>query len=527
MKRILLVEDEQALARHLTRLLQAEGFTVVHAATQRAAVACLEETPLDLALVDISLPDGNGFAVCTAIKQAQAIPVLFLTASADEDSVVTGLCLGGDDYITKPFRPQELLARITAALRKSGRAPSVFSLHGLTVDTASGMVQKQGQEVFLSPLEYRLLLIFLNNPNMILTRDRLLDELWDAAGEFVNNNTLTVYIKRLREADMVRNKELRQLALACAVIAALSAVGGFALHPAAGFLSLVSSAALGGVFLGFTRARYRRIAQLAEEVDRVLHNADTLSIQDAEEGERSILHSELTKMTLRLREQNAALRREKRHLADIAHQLRTPLTAANLTLSLLKTTKEPQERRTLLRETQVLFRQMDWLLNTLLKQSRLDADMVVFQRAPVAVDDLVRAALRPFLLSFELHSITLETDLSPGATWMGDRHWLTEALQNLLKNALDSMQDHGCLQIRCEDTLLFTQLTLHDSGPGFAPADLPHLFHRFYRGTGTGNTTGYGIGLSLCKTIITQQGGQITADNHPQGGAVFTIRFPK
>ena len=97
MKRILLVEDEQALARHLTRLLQAEGFTVVHAATQRAAVACLEETPLDLALVDISLPDGNGFAVCTAIKQAQAIPVLFLTASADEDSVVTGLCLGGSN----------------------------------------------------------------------------------------------------------------------------------------------------------------------------------------------------------------------------------------------------------------------------------------------------------------------------------------------------------------------------------------------------------------------------------------------
>ena len=142
MTRILLVEDEQALARQLTRLLQAEGFTVVHAATQRAAAACLEETPLDLALVDISLPDGNGFAVCTAIKQAQAIPVLFLTASADEDSVVTGLCLGGDDYITKPFRPRELLARITAALRKSGRAPSVFSLHGLTVDTASGMVQK-------------------------------------------------------------------------------------------------------------------------------------------------------------------------------------------------------------------------------------------------------------------------------------------------------------------------------------------------------------------------------------------------
>ena len=142
-------EDEQALARHLTRLLQAEASPCPcrHPACRRSLSG---GDPLDLALVDISLPDGNGFAVCTAIKQAQAIPVLFLTASADEDSVVTGLCLGGDDYITKPFRPRELLARITAALRKSGRAPSVFSLHGLTVDTASGMVQKQGQEVFLS-----------------------------------------------------------------------------------------------------------------------------------------------------------------------------------------------------------------------------------------------------------------------------------------------------------------------------------------------------------------------------------------
>ena len=200
--KILIADDELLVRRSIRMFLTDLGVRpddMVETGDGFGLVEAIGVSHFDLALVDISLPDGNGFAVCTAIKQAQAIPVLFLTASADEDSVVTGLCLGGDDYITKPFRPQELLARITAALRKSGRAPSVFSLHGLTVDTASGMVQKQGQEVFLSPLEYRLLLIFLNNPNMILTRDRLLDELWDAAGEFVNNNTLTVYIKRLRE----------------------------------------------------------------------------------------------------------------------------------------------------------------------------------------------------------------------------------------------------------------------------------------------------------------------------------------
>lgn len=199
MKRIFLVEDDQAIAKNLMLLLRGEGFTVTHAPTRREALALLAETHFDLALIDIALPDGNGFTVCTQIKETQDIPVLFLTASGDEASVVTGLNMGADDYITKPFRPRELIARIKTALRKSGRAPAAFALCGLLVDTASGIVKKDGGEVFLSALEYRLLLVFLANPNAILTRGRLLDELWDAAGEFVNDNTLTVYIKRLRE----------------------------------------------------------------------------------------------------------------------------------------------------------------------------------------------------------------------------------------------------------------------------------------------------------------------------------------
>ena len=199
MKQVLLVEDDREIAKNLTRLLETEGFSVHHAPTQERAGVLLAAEPFDLALVDISLPDGNGFAVCTQVKQAQDIPVLFLTASGDEASVVTGLNMGADDYITKPFRPRELLARIAAALRKAGQVPAVFTVQSLAVDMANGLVEKDGRELFLSPLEYRLLLLFINNPKTILTRDRLLDELWDAAGEFVNDNTLTVYIKRLRE----------------------------------------------------------------------------------------------------------------------------------------------------------------------------------------------------------------------------------------------------------------------------------------------------------------------------------------
>jgi len=199
MPRIFLVEDDKAIAKNLNLLLRAEGFTVTHASTREEAFDVLAGNKFDLALIDISLPDGNGFTVCTEIKETQDIPVIFLTASGDETSVVTGLNLGADDYIIKPFRPRELIARIRTALRKIGRAPSTFEISGLHVDTTSGVVKKDGSEVFLSALEYRLLLVFINNPTSILTRSRLLDELWDAAGEYITDNTLTVYIKRLRE----------------------------------------------------------------------------------------------------------------------------------------------------------------------------------------------------------------------------------------------------------------------------------------------------------------------------------------
>ncbi|HGM3506417.1 response regulator transcription factor [Clostridioides sp. ZZV15-6383] len=199
MKRIFLVEDDKAIAKNLILLLDSEGFIVTHVPTRSEALVEIAENKFDLALIDISLPDGNGFTICTEIKEKQEIPVIFLTASGDESSVVTGLNMGADDYITKPFRPRELIARIRTALRKSERFGSAFEICGLYVDMSTGVVKKNGNEVFLSALEYRLLLVFISNPKSIITRVRLLDELWDAAGEFVNDNTLTVYIKRLRE----------------------------------------------------------------------------------------------------------------------------------------------------------------------------------------------------------------------------------------------------------------------------------------------------------------------------------------
>lgn len=197
--KLLLVEDDQGIVENLTAFLKEENFEVEAVSGQKDAIQCLEEKKYDLLLLDVSLADGNGFAVCAAAKAITDIPVIFLTASGDEYSVVTGLDMGADDYIAKPFRPRELVSRMKSVLRRCGKTNALFKIGEISVDTVKGTVSKGGGELFLSALEYRLLLMFVNHRGEVLSRNRLLEEIWDIAGEFVNDNTLTVYIKRLRE----------------------------------------------------------------------------------------------------------------------------------------------------------------------------------------------------------------------------------------------------------------------------------------------------------------------------------------
>lgn len=199
MIKILIVEDDKDIITNLTDFLCAEGFSVSAAAGQEEALEKIDTESFDLVLLDISLSDGNGFSVCSAVKSKRDIPVIFVTASGDEFSVVTGLDMGADDYISKPFRPRELVSRIRTVLRRSGKAQSVIEIGDLRVDTIRGTVTKNGKEIFLSALEYRLLLVFFSNRGAILSRSKLLEDIWDIAGDFVNDNTLTVYIKRLRD----------------------------------------------------------------------------------------------------------------------------------------------------------------------------------------------------------------------------------------------------------------------------------------------------------------------------------------
>ncbi|MCI6659730.1 MAG: response regulator transcription factor [Peptoniphilaceae bacterium] len=197
MERILIVEDDRAIISSLAHFLQSEGYLTDTVSGQREAEACLDDAAPDLILLDISIENGDGYSLCRLAKKKN-FPVIFLTASDDEPSVVRGLDMDADDYITKPFRPRELLSRIRSVLRRY-EAPDKIEVEDLKIYPEQGIVLRQNREVPLSALEFRLLNIFLNNRGILLSRNRLLDEIWDIGGDFVNDNTLTVYIKRLRQ----------------------------------------------------------------------------------------------------------------------------------------------------------------------------------------------------------------------------------------------------------------------------------------------------------------------------------------
>lgn len=196
---VLLVEDDRLIVENLAEYLKGEGFRITAANGQKKALTLLETKKFDLILLDVTLSDGNGYSLCRAVKEKYAVPVIFLTALDDEFSVVTGLDMGAEDYISKPFRPRELVSRMRNVLRRNGNHTTVLTAGDIRIDTVKGIVIQNGTEIFLSALEYRLLLIFFQHKGMVLTRTTLLEEIWDIAGEYVNDNTLTVYIKRLRE----------------------------------------------------------------------------------------------------------------------------------------------------------------------------------------------------------------------------------------------------------------------------------------------------------------------------------------
>ncbi|MBQ8503140.1 MAG: HAMP domain-containing histidine kinase [Clostridia bacterium] len=283
-------------------------------------------------------------------------------------------------------------------------------------------------------------------------------------------------------------------------------------------------------FLVFTHQRYKRINKLTETIDRILHGCDTIDIKSFGEGELSILESDVQKMLSRLREQNDILQKERTFLADsitdISHQLRTPLTSINLILSLISSGDIGEERRNeLIRELSSLISKTEYLVSVLLKISKLDAGTIQFEKKESNLHELVLKSAEPIMIPMDIKNQNLIIDVGDIRLSV-DPGWSLEAFGNILKNCTEHTPEDGTITVKAEDTPIFTEITVTDTGTGFTVEDLPRIFERFYKGKNNDKES-FGIGLNLAKMIITKQNGTIKAENSPEGGARFVIRFYK
>lgn len=328
---------------------------------------------------------------------------------------------------------------------------------------------------------------------------------------------------------LLKNKEVRKTLILQIIVALASVIISNLIDERAGIIALIFSALLIMIYYISTYKRYKRIASLASDINKVLHGDSTISLENYSEGELAILHSEIYKMTVRLREQQNNLINDKKYLADsiadISHQIRTPLTSINLLVQLLSAPNLTDERRQeLTHELYGMLSRIDWLITTLLKISKLDAGTVTFKEEKVSLQTLINKSCSTLLVPIELRG--QELVINANGNFVGDLAWTCEAIGNIVKNCMEHTHEGGKIEIDSSENALYTEIIIKDNGTGIAKEDMPHIFERFYKGKDSDDKS-FGVGLALSRMIITSQKGTVKAENRNPHGAKFTIRFYK
>ena len=327
----------------------------------------------------------------------------------------------------------------------------------------------------------------------------------------------------------LRNKEVRKECIIGIGVTIIASLGAFLWNKAYGEMMLLACMSLNIVHLLYTYKRYRKIQELSADINCILHGDAPISFEKYEEGELSVLGSEVQKMTIRLREQKQQLLGDKKYLADsiadISHQIRTPLTSINLLLSFLSDSNISEEKKQkTIREIYELLSRIEWLITTLMKISKLDAGTIQLKREVIPMDVVLKQSLSPLLIPIELRGQELKVQAE--GEFCGDLDWTSEAIGNVIKNCMEHTPEGGRIAIHAQENALYREIIITDTGSGIASEDLPHIFERFYKGKNSSDKS-FGIGLALARGIIHNQNGIIKAENRKEGGAKFTIRFYK
>ncbi len=328
----------------------------------------------------------------------------------------------------------------------------------------------------------------------------------------------------------MRDQDFRRIMIFGFAVTIVMAFGGFVFAgTAAGIMLFVTGAVLLAVFFYYTKKRYRWLEELNDYLVKILSGDNAPDILNQEESELSILANNIYKAATTLKFQNEILSDDKKQLAqaiaDISHQLKTPLTSMMVMNDLLSGEEDSSKRREFLQTQSAQLSRMNWLIQTLLKLSKLDAGTIELKHEMVSAKELLSEVLKPFEIQFELRGIIYKQDVAD-MSFSCDKNWTVEALQNIVKNCIEHMDDGGELEITATDTALFGGITIKDTGCGIAEADLPHIFERFYKGKNAGKDS-VGIGLALTKAIIEDQHGEISVKSTEGVGSTFEIKLYK
>lgn len=295
------------------------------------------------------------------------------------------------------------------------------------------------------------------------------------------------------------------------------------------FISLALGIILSVVFYVFTKQRYRKIEELNDYLSEVCSGNYELAVNDNAEGELSILKNNLYKVMILLRTASEDAKKDKLYLADsladISHQLKTPLTSMMIITEVLQDEKDEEKRAGFIRIIEEQLEKMKWLITTLLKLSKLDADTADFNMKTLNCADIIDRSINPFLVQAEIRKIKISKHVNP-FIFTGDENWSVEALENIIKNCLEHTSDGGTLNINTNSTTIYNEIEISDNGSGIAKEDLPHIFERFYHGKNS-SAESVGIGLALSKAVFSKENANIDVKSKEGIGTKFTIRFYK
>ena len=571
MKQILIVEDDSFLNKMLAYNLTADGYGVTSALNARTAADAIRQREFDLVLLDINLPDGNGFELCKLIKpQHPDTIVIFLTANDQESDQIRGYEVGAVDYITKPFVLRALQRKIKAMfamLEHHKPAKDIYDDGRLFLDFSEQTASLNGKPLTLSPMEYKMLNLFRKNPRQVLTRGQLLEKLWDIDEKYVDEHTLTTSISRIRskiESDggaplhqdrlrhglsmdgrrgkmKFQNLSVKRLFGRVAMELVLSMSGitialflvtkQIAVLLTGGALLLC---ALVGIFV-LTQTFGKRLSQftadLCQTLDHMIAGNEAPQRPEDSETQLARIGHRLARLYQIMQENRRRVDEERQELqtlvSDISHQVKTPVSNLKMaTDTLLEKPMTEAERTDFIRGIRSQTDKLDFLFQALVKTSRLETGVIQLDKKLGRLFDTVAQAMSGIVYAAEKKEIAVSVDCPEDLTVSHDSKWTSEALFNLLDNAVKYTPAGGKIAVSVVLWEMYVEIKVTDTGKGISESNQAAIFRRFYREEEVHEQQGVGIGLYLAREIVTRQGGYIKVVSEPGKGSEFSIMLP-